>query len=262
MKASMSFLNRLRRSEPVVAPDAPRVPDGLRVYAFGDLHGREDLAIKLFELVSDDIQADRPDDILVIGLGDYIDRGPASCGVIDLLQNELSSAFPTVFLKGNHEAMMFDFLDRPSEIGSSWIRMGGLECMQSYGVRCDWRMSSPEEFTRMRDELAEEIYPRHGVFLSRLGVSQIVGDYFFVHAGARPGVPLTKQREQDLLWIRKGFADRDEPFEKMIVHGHTAGRDVFVGRNRINLDTGAYATGRLTCLALEGEGRRLMEVTA
>lgn len=102
----------------------------------------------------------------------------------------------------------------------------------------------------------------HLDFLTRLSLCRTVGDYFFVHAGVRPGVALSQQTERDLLWIRSGFADRDEPFEKVVVHGHTPTKAPFNGRHRINLDTGAYATGRLTCLVLEGEERRFLEVAA
>lgn len=124
------------------------------------------------------------------------------------------------------------------------------------------RSGRGEDLTRLRSDLAAKLPPPHLHFLSRLAISQTVGDYFFAHAGARPGVALSEQAERDLLWIRTGPADRDAPFEKIVVHGHTPVQEPFNGRYRINLDTGAYATGRLTCVALEGEARRFVEITA
>lgn len=259
----MSFLTRRqhRREEAVIPPAEPRIPDGIRVYAFGDVHGREDLVRNLLARIVDDAATDPAKGVLVIGLGDYVDRGPSSKGVIDALQNDFATAFHTVFLKGNHEAMLLDFLHSPL-VGSAWLRAGGLECLLSYGVRCNWRQANPDELLRVRDELLDRMGPRHFEFLASLRASQIVGDYFFAHAGARPGISLASQEERDLLWIRKGFSDRDEPFEKFVVHGHTVGMEPFLGNHRINLDTGAYATGRLTCIALEADARRLMEVSA
>ncbi|MGE3718244.1 MAG: metallophosphoesterase family protein [Bauldia sp.] len=237
------------------------MPPGLRVYAFGDLHGRADLAARLAAAIDADVAANPIPKTLVIGLGDYIDRGPNSFEVIATLLS-IAVRYRAAFIKGNHEAMLLDFLQRPLAAGPGWIDMGGAEFLQSYGVRAGVRVGRGEELERMRSELAARLPPEHLLFFSRLSLSQIVGDYFFVHAGVRPGVALSEQRERDLLWIRTGFADRDAPFEKIVVHGHTPTKEPFDGRHRINLDTGAYATGRLTCLALEGEARRFLEITA
>jgi serine/threonine protein phosphatase 1 len=238
------------------------IPPGLRVYAFGDVHGRADLLEILDVSIRNDI-AERPiGHAIVIGLGDFVDRGDQSSRVLDMLATDFAAGCELVMLKGNHEAMLLSFLDRPVEIGPKWIPMGGWECLRSYGLSLPWQPETAEEFNRIRNDLARRLPPEHIGFLQALRLSETVGDYFFVHAGARFGIPLDRQQERDLLWIRGGFADRDVPFEKVIVHGHTVVAEPFVGQHRINLDTGAYATGRLTCMVFEADDRGLLEIQA
>ncbi len=232
------------------------------MYVFGDLHGRFDLLRALAALIGEDLAGHPIGETQIVGLGDYIDRGSESRAVIDLLVGQFFASHNVVCLKGNHEALLLDFLDRPAVVGPTWLQMGGWECLTSYGVDCRWQANGAEEFARIRQDFARQLPPEHIGFFSRLALSKVIGDYFFAHAGARPGVPLDRQTERDLLWIRGGFVDRDERFEKVIVHGHTAVAEPFVGRYRINLDTGAYATGRLTCMVLEADRRRFLEARA
>jgi serine/threonine protein phosphatase 1 len=241
------------------APSTPRVPDGTRVYVFGDVHGRGDLFARLELLIRDDLRrapAARP---VIVGLGDYIDRGPDSRGVIERA-NGFAREFSTVFIRGNHETMLEAFLADPVASGEGWLSQGGFECLLSFGASVRWNARG-DELVRARNDLAARLSPDHLRFLQNLRLSHQIGDYFFAHAGARPGIALDRQEARDLLWIRRGFSDRDEPFEKVIVHGHTPVERAYLGTHRINLDTGAYATGRLTCMVLEAERRRLMEAT-
>jgi serine/threonine protein phosphatase 1 len=228
---------------------AARLPDGLRVYAVGDIHGRADLLEALLVQIDVDhtlYPCSRP---IVVFLGDYIDRGPASREVLDLL---LGSA-PTkeaVFLRGNHETFVHRFLSEPA-ILDEWRLCGGLETLVSYGLKPSINPGGPEQ-TRLAEELAEAMPKRHLEFLASLDLSFSCGDFLFVHAGIRPGVPVRKQREEDLLWIREEFLFCEQRFEKFIVHGHTPVPMPDLRSNRINIDTGAFATGRLTCIVIEG----------
>ena len=183
-------------------------------------------------------------------LGDYIDRGPASREVIDLLI-ERKRKDHVISLKGNHEDYALRFLSEPS-ILSSWKNIGGLSTMVSYGVTPTRR---DDRYAQLETAMAfvQAIPESHLQFLQDLSLSFTFGDYFFVHAGVRPGIPLHKQSNQDLLSIRNEFLLHEEDFGKVIVHGHTPAAQPEVLVNRINIDTGAYATGRLTCLVLESD---------
>ncbi len=219
----------------------------MRVYAIGDIHGRADLLARMRGLIAADLGRTRPDEALVVLLGDYIDRGPNAKAVLESLTTE-PFPVPTVPLLGNHEAMLLDFLDRP-EAGEAWRRFGGIETVHSYGVEvADLR--SAQNLPAVAAKLRAAMPAHHLDFLRALQLSHSAGSYFFCHAGVRPGVPLDEQREQDLLWIREEFMDSEEPFGAIVVHGHTPGEQPNVRPNAIGIDTGAYITGRLTCLAL------------
>jgi serine/threonine protein phosphatase 1 len=237
-----------------------RVPDGWRVFAFGDVHGRQDLLAALIAGIEADLGESPVASVAIVGLGDYVDRGPDSSGVFEALLS-LRAAHDTRYLKGNHESMFVSFLEDPAAVGRHWFRNGGWETVMSYGVACSPNITNASDFRRVRDDLLARMPRDHVRLLHALLLTATFGDYFFVHAGGRPGVALTDTSEEDALWIRRGFSDRDEPFEKVVVHGHSPTAAVFVGRHRINLDTGAYATGRLSCVVLEGRGRRFIEVT-
>jgi serine/threonine protein phosphatase 1 len=234
----------------------PSTPDGVRIYAIGDIHGRADLLQKLMTKVDDDLSRYPTPGAVEVYLGDYVDRGPASREVIDVLRGR-ARLTRTVFLKGNHESYLSGFLENPG-ILSDWRLWGGIETLLSYGV-----ISSLNPTREQQGELSASLNRRlptpHREWLSRLRLSFTCGDYFFVHAGVRPGVSLKNQAETDLLTIREDFLQSEELFEKLIVHGHTPVPEPEFRPNRINIDTGAYATGRLTCLVLDGTEMHLLD---
>jgi len=228
----------------------PRVPSGVRVYAIGDIHGRLDLLDQIFKRIDSDHARKPVPHRIEVFLGDYVDRGPESRGVVDLLI-ERGRSHRAIFLKGNHEGLLVSFLHSPSTL-INWQRLGGLETLMSYGLTPSMNADAgmQAELARAFDKV---LPPSHRYFLNELKMSFTCGDYFFVHAGVRPGIELEKQREDDLLWIRQEFLLYEEDFGKIIVHGHTPVLEPDVRSNRINIDTGAYATGRLSCLVLEAD---------
>jgi serine/threonine protein phosphatase 1 len=236
-----------------MAPQA-KVPQGARVYAVGDIHGRSDLLDALHDSVSKDLERSPADNAMIIYLGDYVDRGVDSSGVLDRLCDAPLKGMSRVLLKGNHEAMLLRFLEEP-ETGAQWRRYGGLETLHSYGLDM---ARTVDGYRVLAERFAEALPARHLELLQSLQHSASVGDYFFCHAGVRPGVPLERQREADLLWIRDVFLASDESFGKVVVHGHTPAEEPEIRGNRIGIDTGAYATHLLTCLVLEGEERRFL----
>ncbi|WP_100383117.1 metallophosphoesterase family protein [Bradyrhizobium canariense] len=227
----------------------PRLPDGVRVYAFGDIHGRADLLKKMFTMIDADIARNPMERPIEVFLGDYIDRGPDSSHTLDLLI-ERSRSRETVFLKGNHEAYCLEVLRDPAKL-DEWRQFGGLQTLISYGIQPPLNPSAAEQPGLIR-AFIEAMPHAHLKFLQSLKPSFLCGDFFFVHAGVRPGIPLGEQREADLLWIRNEFLDSDENFGKFVVHGHTPVREPDIRSNRANIDTGAYATGNLTLLTIQG----------
>jgi hypothetical protein len=226
-----------------------RLPSGVRIYAIGDVHGRADLLEILLSKIDDHRRLHPRDKSITIFLGDYIDRGPASREVLDVLSTrERNTEF--VFLKGNHETFVRRFLNDPAVL-DEWRLCGGLETLVSYGLKPSINPSAPEQI-QLADEFAESIPEPHLKFLESLDLSFGCGDFLFVHAGIRPGVPIRHQKEEDLLWIREEFLSCEQPFESVVVHGHTPVRNPDIRSNRINIDTGAFATGRLTCAVIEG----------
>ena len=228
----------------------PRIPNGVRIYAIGDIHGRVDLLNAVFKRIDADLEQNPISLGIEVYLGDYVDRGPASREVLDQLVVR-NQTFRTVFLKGNHEAHLMSFTTNPL-ILEDWRQLGGLETLMSYGI-VPLIHTGADAQVRIAAAFDQALPTTHRRFLSNLKLSFTCGDFFFVHAGIRPGVPLTKQREEDLLWIRRDFLLCEEEFSKIIVHGHTPVPEPEIHLNRINIDTGAYATGRLTCLRLEDD---------
>lgn len=225
------------------------VPDGELVYAIGDIHGRTDLLSALLALIEQDAaQSDCAKKILVF-LGDYVDRGPDSRGVIERLSEGLPDGFEAHFLKGNHEQLLLDFLKDPNWL-APWRRNGAEPTLLSYGVDVDRLDRSGAPPDAWREAFAQALPDSHLKFLEGLGLNCVIGDYVFVHAGLRPGVPLSDQVPADLLWIRNEFLDAQEPFGKVVVHGHTPERKPVVRENRIGIDTAAVFTGCLTALRL------------
>ena len=235
-----------------------RVPDGMRLYVIGDVHGRDDLLGQLMA----DIEADgrqHPDKHkILIFLGDYVDRGLQSKQVIDRLTAKRPDGFETVYLKGNHELALMQFLG-DAQFGKTWKYYGGLETLHSYGINELTLSDDPRDFERARERLVEVMPPAHLHFLETLSLSVEFGDYFFVHAGVRPGLSLARQIEDDLLWIRDDFLLSRASFGKIVVHGHTPTEGAVFRSNRIGIDTGAYMTGVLTCLVLDGASRDLLQ---
>jgi serine/threonine protein phosphatase 1 len=227
-----------------------RVPDGIRIYAVGDLHGRVDLLDRLLHHIDDDLATFPAHRAIEVFLGDYIDRGPDSRDVLDRLI-ERGETHEMVCLKGNHELFLLDFLRNP-ELLLRWRQYGGLDTLMSYGVVPPFNPTK-QQLEALAAGLCTAMPPAHFEFLNRLRTSFTCGDYFFVHAGVRPGIALLEQQERDLLWIRDEFLQSEADFGKAIVHGHTPVEAAEIRRNRINIDTGAYATGLLTCLILEAD---------
>lgn len=234
----------------------PRYPEGARCYAIGDIHGRADLLIELHEQIREDA-ADFEGHKQLLYLGDYIDRGLQSKQVVDLLLEPQLTGFETVFLKGNHEQAMLDFLDYP-EATAGWLTFGGRETLISYGVSVTF-MPLMKDMKHLAAELDQVLPEAHRDFLEDGLLSWRAGDYYFVHAGIRPGVPLEDQHFEDQLWIRDEFIHSDADHGAVIVHGHTITPEPELKANRIGLDTGAFHTGTLTALVLEGEERRILQ---
>lgn len=238
----------------------PRVPDDQVIYAVGDIHGRLDLLEKLIEALKIDLgEMSKPG--VFIPLGDYVDRGPNSAGVlrtlIDLKRETWIRSFP---LRGNHEQMTLDFLNDP-ERNKGWLSLGGAATLASYNVLRD-RTQRVDDWAAIRDAMARAIPQEHLEFLQSLPYCAIAGDYFFVHAGVRPGRGLDEQTPEDMLWIREKFLrEKRLGLDKVIVHGHSTSMKPFVSDSRIGVDTGAYATGVLTCLRLTGAQRSLIRVS-
>jgi serine/threonine protein phosphatase 1 len=231
------------------------LPERDRLYVIGDIHGRADLLDGVIESIRRDVGVRPPANPLTVTLGDYIDRGPDSRGVLDRLSH---NPFPTEFiaLRGNHEDLMLAFLDDPT-VADHWRHIGGLETLHSYGIAVGPLMRG-RNYEAAAEALRAALPQTHRDFLASLAMSQIVGDYFFCHAGIRPGVALERQSDEDLLWIREPFLESRIDFGKIIVHGHTPTELPEVLPNRINLDTGAFMTGRLTCAVIEGDRIRFL----
>ena len=248
-------INRLlRRAAP--GPSS-RVPDGVRVYAVGDSHGRLDL----FEAIVERIAADRVGwlgEAEVVLLGDYVDRGPDSARLLDRLAGPLPDWATWTLLKGNHEQAMLDSIEGSGgdRLLWLWLENGGREAALSYGVPAP--IAYGDDLDLIAKRLKARVPAKHVALLRSLKLTHRVGDYLFVHAGIRPGVALDAQDERDLLWIRNEFLDCRDDHGCVVVHGHSISRDVDERANRIGIDTGAYATGRLTAVVLEGTTRRYL----
>jgi serine/threonine protein phosphatase 1 len=227
----------------------PRLPEGIRIYACGDIHGRADLLKHMFTQIDADLARSPVDCSIEVYLGDYIDRGPSSGRTLDLLIKRGQDR-EAIFLKGNHEAYFLEVLRDPAML-DNWWQFGGVQTLMSYGLQPSLNLGEAERIELIKT-LNELVPNEHFAFLRSLKPSFVCGDFFFVHAGVRPGIPLAEQQESDLLWIRNEFLDSEENFGKFIVHGHTPVRQPDIRKNRINIDTGAYASGNLTLLRIEG----------
>ena len=234
----------------------PCVPPGSLVYAIGDIHGCLSLLDDLLSQIVEDAGSSAAERRVLVFVGDYIDRGPDSAGVIERLSSGLPQGFESICLKGNHEALMLDFLKNPAT-SDRWYINGGETTMASYGVRPEL-LGDPAIAAACRDAFIELLPARHQEFFETLKLSAAIGDYFFAHAGIDPAVPLDRQRPDDLMWIRDPFLEWAEDFGKFVIHGHTPVREPEVRANRIDIDTGAWMRGTLTALCLEGSEKRFL----
>lgn len=237
------------------------VPAGRRIYAIGDIHGRDDLLHEMHRLIAEDAGSRGWANNILIYLGDYIDRAPGSREVLALAMGDQPQGFAKVCLRGNHEAAMLDFLANP-ENGGGWIAMGGDAALQSFGVAPPSEFAAPETLAWAAAEMALALTQAEREFLQNLKYRHREGGYFFAHAGIRPGVELGAQEEDDLIWIRAPFLQSAADHGAVIVHGHSVRREVEIRPNRIGIDTGAYYTNRLTCLVLEANKRWLLQTGA
>lgn len=245
------------------ARQGPPSTGGRLVYAVGDVHGRLDVLGPLLKDVAQDaVASNAAEPPMLIFLGDYVDRGADSKGVVDLVLEMRSwPEFEVRALKGNHEESLLLFLDEPA-FGPTWLEHGGIATLASYGVPPPTQSAEPAAWQATRDAFAEALPAPHRAFYEGLELTITVGDYAFVHAGVRPGVPLARQTERDLLWIRQEFLAERGRFEKVIVHGHTPMEAPQLTPTRLGIDTGAYATGVLTAVRLEGETQRVLQARA
>jgi len=233
-----------------------KAPEGMRIYAIGDVHGRADLLDRLARKISADLTARPCTQALTVFVGDYVDRGLDSRGVLERLSR---GDFPTpiVALRGNHEEAMLRFLDDAPAL-PQWVMFGGLMTLAAYGVDPGEEMRRGGAPAVQAAFLARLPQP-HRRFLDETRYSAEYGDYFFCHAGVRPHVPLDRQDPGDLMWIRYEFLEYKGDFGKVVVHGHTPHTKVESLPNRINLDTHAFRSGVLTAVALEGAERRFID---
>jgi len=251
------MFGRLFRSRAAARPG--NIPEGRAIYAIGDVHGRLDLLDDLLRRIQDDAGQHAGDTRReLVMLGDYIDRGPDSRGVVERLLGDPLPGFATVRLMGNHEDALIAFLDGHND-GLDWLSYGGLETLMSYGVPLRSLPSTQAAAADLRRALAEILPPSHVQIFRNCTLHHAVGEYLFVHAGVRPGVPLDGQSPGDLMWIRDDFLRSRVPLPgHVVVHGHTIVDLPQDRQHRINVDTGAFVSGRLTCLVLRGAERRFI----
>jgi serine/threonine protein phosphatase 1 len=231
-------------------------PAGKRLYAVGDIHGRLDLLDDLLGQIEDDIFARPVGSAVVVFLGDLIDRGPDSQGVIERLRNLAPFPAQTFVLLGNHEEMLLRTLQAEPGVAYDWLNFGGDICVESYGV-APAALTALDE-ARIAEVLHAAIPPGHVAFLKECRDSIDFGDYLLVHAGIRPGVPIEEQQPRDLRWIRQPFLSDAHDHGCMIIHGHTITDGVDQRPNRIGIDTGAYRTGILTAAVVEEADLRFL----
>ncbi len=240
----------------MISKQKNRIPDGRRLYAIGDIHGRSDLLEELHQKILKD--ASNASNLFnhIIYLGDYIDRGPCSQQVINLLLHDIPKGFTPTYLLGNHEAMLLDFLETTSS-GQNWLCNGGDATLVSYQI--DQRiLSHAIDYANLQSALKNNLPAAHISFFNSLELSYDCGDYFFCHAGVKPSLPLDTQSKDDLLWIRDEFLYCSTQLEKIIVHGHSISDKVAFYPHRIGVDTGAWFSDRLSALVLEGSEQRVI----
>lgn len=238
---------------------APGGPRNHRAYAIGDIHGCLELLNRLLAEIEAEIERQPQAKVSIIFLGDVVDRGPASAQVVERLRTLAIPGVSVHFIMGNHEEVMLRVIDGEADLLRSWLRFGGAETLRSYRIE-------PKELKGLSsddlaDHLRKAIPASHRRFLAGFDDSIAFGDYVFVHAGIRPGVELSEQSQSDLRWIRDPFLDDTTDYGFVVVHGHTITNQVEVTGNRIGIDTGAFCTGTLTALAIDGKKRWLIQTS-
>lgn len=251
----MSFLSKILGA--MSAHSTAAGPVGYRAYAVGDIHGRLDLLDMLLARIAADIASRSPSKNLVIFLGDLIDRGPQSAQVIERLRTWRLETVETIFLCGNHEEVFLRVLSGERGLLSDWLKYGGMECLESYDIPV-MQISSKSEDEALAF-IRKAIPSQHREFVSNFSDTLRFGDYLFVHAGIRPGLKISDQVRSDLRWIRQPFLGDATDHGVIVVHGHTITEGVDEHANRIGLDTGAYRTGVLTAMAIEGRKRWFLD---
>jgi serine/threonine protein phosphatase 1 len=249
------FFSRAQQKTPL-----PRTPRGYCAYAVGDVHGRLDLLDLLLAKIELDVSQRKPQRSLLLFLGDIIDRGPASCQAVERLRTYRHSLLQPIFLMGNHEEVLIRLLRGERGVLSNWLRFGGTECLASYGVDAKQLRGMPEQSAL--DLIKLTIPETHQNFIAGFADTLRFGDYLFVHAGVRPGIDLSVQRQSDLRWIRQPFLDDQTDHGFVVVHGHTISDAIVERSNRIGIDTGAYRTGTLSALGLQGADRWTLDTSA
>lgn len=247
----LARLKRFLNQDPESTPGYPGLPDDVVLYVIGDIHGCLDPLQKTLAAIDQDRARTKPLYYAEIYLGDYVDRGPDSAGVIECLARR-ARVHKAVFLKGNHDAMMQEFAAGRRTL-ADWLPYGGADTLRSYGA-------TPEAIAANAEGLRHLIPAQHADFLAACEYSFEVEDYFFVHAGVRPGRPLHLQVPEDLMWIRDDFLNHRGNLGAIVVHGHTPVEAAEFKVNRIGIDTGAYMTGQLSCLRIDGTGPRILGV--
>lgn len=242
------------------APEAPTLPPDRRCYAVGDIHGRLDLLVEAIAAINADVCAHPVERAFAVFLGDLVDRGLESRGVVDRLRTQDWGSITPVFLMGNHEEAMLAAYDGDLTALRDWIGFGGAATAESYGVSPVLLLR--EDWQGYWQALRAAIPPEHIGFLRGFFDRFALGDYLFVHAGVRPGIAIDHQHPRDLRWIREEFLSTSDSFGAVVVHGHTISDEPELLANRIGIDTGAYRTGRLTVLRLEGNTQRIWSIVA
>jgi len=235
-----------------------RIPDGQRVYAIGDIHGRVDLLKRLLVDIKEDASRYMAEaENVIVYLGDYIDRGAKSKEVLNVVCSPPLDGFSSVCLLGNHELMLMRFLAGEDRDGN-WLKAGGVQTAYSYGVQRDLPKQWKDRVNAIREKLASIIPETHKKFMKALKTNYVCGDYLFVHAGIDLKQPIENQVANDLVWGSDAFLKNDKKMDKITVHGHFVQKEFQVGPSRLGIDTGAYATGRLTCAVFEKETVRIL----
>lgn len=236
--------------------DAARGPEATRLYAIGDVHGRLDLLTHMHELIRDDLDRRPVRDWRIVHLGDYIDRGPQSSGVLDFLLRSAQDDPRSLSLLGNHDDGFLHYL-ATGDINGLFALHGGADTARSYGVDVDF--SDPHSAGRGHELLTKAVPQAHVDFVRAMPRSLAFGDFFFCHAGVNPALPLDAQDPEDLIWIRNPFLKWEEPLEKVVIHGHTPQKAIEIRPNRVNLDTYAWKNGTLSAIVIDGAEKRFIE---